>query len=579
MSSANRRPYLTATVLDQDLLNSMQDNLASELRMVVDIETPDGTIHASDRHTYVGSTFYRALLTFPQIRRTVGEWLAGEVEFSSLELSLSNVDGRFNKYLPGGEDFDGWIGKSVVVKVGLRDVASSYTSVFEGEITDVGGFKRSTKAITIIARDRFDRLRAKFPVDVFTKDAYPDLEDDKVGLGIPVIYGDWTVALRVIKTDTDPAVEVANIPAFPVNGKSVSVLAGTTALSLVISGNVNIMVDTSNVFLFRAGKFYLIDPADVSANGDNNELTIQMPGTGGVTIVDGDPFQYSAGDQFYVRVKGKDLGFSISDNIVAQAKDILMTFAGVLSGDLDFTWTTFQNKSTPAESAIANFKSRVWIQEQESSIDYVLSMLEQVRLELFIDRNLKIKLNSLHFDDFVASPTYSIKNWDCVRESVEPQIDDKNNWNRALSEYAFDPSQNQLGATSPILRNQAAIDQIGKEISKKVEMPNLYLEADVLTNLTEILKLAASMAEFIPVNLTPRSFLRDIGDFVSVDVQIGSCVFGGVPAMIRDIGVDPEGIAIPTRLWSFQMVPFPGYSPAYPGTVTGGSTAIITQET
>jgi len=47
--------------------------------MIVEIETPIGTIYASDRNKYAGSTFYEALLNFPIIRRTVGEWLSNVI--------------------------------------------------------------------------------------------------------------------------------------------------------------------------------------------------------------------------------------------------------------------------------------------------------------------------------------------------------------------------------------------------------------------------------------------------------------------------------------------------------------------
>jgi hypothetical protein len=71
--------------------------------------------------------------------------------------------------------------------------------------------------------------------------------------------------------------------------------------------------------------------------------------------------------------------------------------------------------------------------------------------------------------------------------------------------------------------------------------------------------------------------LKDIGDFIMVDVDIGASVFASVPMMIRDLGYDPSGLKIPVRLWSFQIVPFPGYTPGYSGTV-GGYNATITQE-
>jgi hypothetical protein len=145
MSNSNRRQYLTATVLDQDFLNESQDNLTNQLELVVDITAPDGSIiRASDRNKYVGNTFYEALVNFPTVQRSVGAWLKDEIEFPTLTLEISNADGRFNKFMPGGSNYGSWISNAVNVKLGLRDVTSTYKTIFNGFITDVAGFSRCT---------------------------------------------------------------------------------------------------------------------------------------------------------------------------------------------------------------------------------------------------------------------------------------------------------------------------------------------------------------------------------------------------------------------------------------------------
>jgi hypothetical protein len=60
-------------------------------------------------------------------------------------------------------------------------------------------------------------------------------------------------------------------------------------------------------------------------------------------------------------------------------------------------------------------------------------------------------------------------------------------------------------------------------------------------------------------------------------VQIGATEFSGVPALIRDIGYDPEGLKIPVKLWSMQMIEFDGWEPNYSGT-SGGKNATIVAE-
>ncbi len=567
MSGNDRRRYLTETVLNQEFLDWSHDNLENRLEMTVDIQTPSGMIYASDRNKYVGGTFYEALLVFPTINRTVGEWLTPELQFSSLQLELSNADGRYNTFLPGGAEFGSWVGKSVTVKLGLAEVASSYQTIFKGTITEVGGFKRSVKSITLVARDDYDLLNVNFPSVALTKTGYSDLSDNMVGTILPVIYGDFTVNL-----DPSPAI----VPAYIVNLANVATTASPwNNLQLRISENDLSYFDSTNVWLSRGETYFQVPSADVVNVAVSNKAFEINQDTANLWV-SGVAYQYQDGDEFYVRVKGKDLG-SVDDNIIAQAKDILTTYAGISGGTFDSNWTTYETKATPAQSNIAGIKSRIWENEPKPVITYVLSLLEQVRLEAFIDRDQMIKINSLHFEDWDSAPTFDLKNWDIVESSFTPQLDERNNFNRAQAKYDFHPDFKENARSSQIYKNQASITQVGKQISKQITFPNLYIEADVVYQLTEILRLASSMFEVVDTSLTWRSMLKDIGEFVNIDVRIGSALFETVPAMIRNIGYDPDGLKIPVRLWSFAMCPFPGYVPGNTGTV-GGYNATITAE-
>lgn len=566
MSGRNRRRYLTETVLNQEFLNWSADNLDNKLEMVVEIQTPTGTIYASDRNKYVGGTFYEALLNFPVIRRTVGEWLAPTIQFSQLQLELSNVDGRYNDILPQGANYGSWVGKTVVVKMGLSEIASTYTTIFKGSITEIGGVVRSVKSVTIIARDDYEKLSPEWPNTSLTTTVYPDLDDGLIGKILPYIYGDFTVSLEPDK---------AIVPAYPTNGKNAGVLAFTDNLKLRISENALTLFDANNVYVKRSDTFYLFDPADIVNIGVSNN-TFEILQSGGVTTIDGSPFEYSNSDVFFVRIKGKDLG-AYSDNIVWIARDILITFGGALSGDFDANWATYRDKSSPAQSNIADLKCRVWEDEPKSAIEYALSLLEQVRLEAFISRDLLLKINSLHFEDFDATPAYTVKNWDTVKDTFMPQLETQNNFNRVQGAYDFHPSVNANARSTLVFKNDASITQIQRAISKLVSFPNLYVESDVNYQVIEILRIASAMFETVTVSITWRGLLKDIGDFVLLNVQIGGTIFQDVPAMVRDIGYDPKGLTIPLKLWSMALLPFPGYEPGYGGT-TGGYNATITQE-
>jgi hypothetical protein len=652
MSGSDRRPYLTATVLDQDLLDDCHDNLECRLEAVVEIESPTGTIYASDRNKYVGSTFYEALLNFPVIGRTVGEWLASELQFSVLRLELSNVDGRFNEFLPGGTNYGGWIGKSVEVKIGLAEQASTYKTIFKGKITDIGGFKRTVKSVIVIARDDYDRLNQSFPQTVLTENSYPKIEQRNIGKILPIIYGDWTV-------ENDPAPAV--VPAYVVNGNDPFVTFAEKALTSIsgpatpavftltdhdlddddpvhlstsgalpnpfstgttyyvkvtsvntfelattpggasinstsagsgdhkvvadpaasrrkprlrVSENALTSFDTGEVYLKRGETYYNVPSGSITLiGGNNNEFDVDQGGT----WVDGGPYEFTSSDIFLVNVVGKDLG-AYSDNLVWQARDILLTYGAAVAGDFDTSWATYRDKSTPAQSAISAIKSRVWVGSTQSALTYALSMLEQVRLEAFINRDLKIQINSLHFEDWNSSPSHTVKNWDVVRNSFQTSVDERNNFNAAQGKYNYHPDVEDEVRKTPVYRNSAAITQVNKRIAKEIVFPNLYVATDVVNQVTEILRLASSSLEIVDTQLTWRAMLKDIGEFSFVDVQIGSTILENVPAMWRSVGYDPVGLKVVSKKWLMALVPYPGYTPGYAGTV-GGYSATISEET
>lgn len=620
--------------------------------MICEIETPTGTIYASDRNKYVGGTFYEALLVLPTIGRTVGEWLSPELQFSTLQLELSNVDGRFNKFLPGGASYGGWIGKTVTVKIGLAEQAATYTTIFAGTITDVGGFKRTVKSVVVIARDNYDKVNVSFPSVTMTEAAYPKIEAKNVGKLLPVIYGDWTVATEPVPASVPGFVVNGNDPLVTFQDKPVAAVAGaiwtvvdhdfdandpvqlTTSgtlpspFSLATTYYVKQILDIDNItlsatpgganivasggsgdhriiadpaatrrqvhcavasnslyvlypdqiYLKRGSSYYAAPAADITILGLNNEFKLTQ-NTGNLWV-DGVAYLYESGDEFYCKLKGEFLpdGASYFDNIVSQAKHILKTYGGLTDPDFDTSWATYRDKASPAQSAISTFKSRVWIGEATPVMTYALSMLEQVRLEAFIDRNLKLKINPLHFEDWDASPAFTVRNWDVVKDSFNTSIDEKNNFNAGQGVFNYLPDVGENAYATAVFQNPDAIGQVGKRIAKEVVFPNLYEQPVVEDQLAEILRLASATFEIVTSSLTWRATLLDIGDFVLVNVQIGSAIFDNIPAMIREIGYDPAGLQIIVKLWSLAMMPFPGYVPGYAGT-KGGYSATIVQET
>lgn len=567
MSSVNRKEYETATVLDQNFLNRSHDNLVNQLELIAEIETPlaapDDIIYASDRNKYVGDKFYEALLEFPVIRRTVGDWLSAALEFSSVRLVISNADGRFNAIMPGGADYDSFVNRNVEIKMGLRDVSSTFVSIFRGKITEVAGFSRSIKSFQLFIRNDFDKVNTPFPRTTLETTTFPDLEAELIGTVLPVVYGDWSDV-----TNPPP------IPAWPVNGADSGVQAGTANVEVRFSENVNTQFDPTSgsptdVVYYQRGSQAIqsIAPVQlVNVNANKNGFEIDQT-TGS--------YNFMEGDTYLVTCKGQGFTSGKNENIIEIAKDVLIRYGGLSASDFDSNWDTIRDKSTPTVSAISTFKSRLWIQEQQPAIVVALSLLEQVRVEAFVSRDLKFKLLPLHFDEYDASPSFTVRNWDIERNTFRPRLDKRNHFNKARGIYNFLPSINDNLNSTSFFRNQNAIDQIdGKILQKIIVFPNLK-EASVVSNqVKEILKLSSAGFEFIDMTLTWRSILKDIGDFVAVDVQIGAAVFNDVPCLIRTLGYDAKGLRVPVTVWSFLNVPFDGHS-GTGGGIVGGSTATI----
>jgi hypothetical protein len=572
MGTSNRKPFLTATVLDQAFLDECHDNLTNQLELIVDIETPNGTIYLSDRNKYVGDKFYQARLIFPTITRTIGEYLNPSIEFSQLQLEISNVDGFLNDVLPAGPDFSSWIGKAVSVKLGLRDISSTYREIFYGKVTEEGGFQRTTQTVILLYRNEFSQLNQEFPKNVFKRATFPEIEEEYENSIAPIIYGDWTVAVET---------GGASVPAICINGADEDVngtTSNTTSAQFIIADHALSFFDTSEVYVLRSDVFYKFDPADIQGVVDNRYFELRQKDTTppGVTMVEGALYTYKTGEKIYVKVKGKDLS-GFEDNIISQSQDILTSHIGMNPALLDSSWAYFRDKAAPAGSDIVNIKSRIWIQEPQQGLTYVLSLLEQVRIESFINKDGKLALSSLHFDEFELG-TYTVKNWDIEKGTLSPKLDDKLNFQRARGNYNFLPNRNENFNETLTYKNQAAINQIGKEISKKIVYPNLYVQSQVEFQLKETLKITSSYLEIITMNLTWRSLLQDIGNFVRLNINIEGIVLDNVPCLIREIGYDPQGIKIYCTVWSLQMVPFPPiWNPTYTG-IVGGDTATIISE-
>jgi len=694
-ATRDRRPYLVATSVDQSLLDEMASNLNSQIEFVVDVNAPDGSIiRASNRNKYIEGVWYAAILEeIPSPVKTLGEWLQAGLDFSTVTISILNVLGQFNNFTPGGSDYKDWTGLALSIRIGLFDIGASYQTIFEGFITDIGGFGRSQRTINITARDRYDTLNKQFPTAIFNNVTWPDIEDSLIGTIIPIVYGDYTT----INSRTP-----AMIPAFPVNGADLEVIGGpngdeeltaasgtvavvnntfdagdavivntvsftldtewtagvdtdasaiairdainasvnvlisgvvTAALDgsipstiiitavvpgqagnaiplslsdgatlnfnitafsggfddkrhnvqMVISENDNTVFQTENVYYRVNAQEYVKVPATeitaVSVGKNQFEIKQVSPinwipepdGEGGVIL---SKYRFSGSDEFFVRVKGKALGGAGFDtNAVSIVKDILKTYGGVTDPDFDPNFETYRIKSSPAQSAIANIPVRAWIREQQVVVEYTLQIFEQIRIEYFIERSAQlIKINSLHFEDINTASSIVVRNWDIGRNSLTMTTSDTHFINQAQGAYDLNPALDGNSFNTEFYENPLSISNT-KTVAKQISFPNIESKSDVINQLIEILRMSSSNFEILNINMTSRALLQDLGDFIIIDVQIGSTIFNNVPCQIREIGYGNSG-NIQLKVWSYLMMPYPGYNSGAPG-IVGGFDATI----
>lgn len=574
MGSVDRRPYerLGAT-FSQSLLNECSGNLTNKLEMVCiiqDVGQSGIDLYLSDRAKYMkllggeGETFFDPRVTFPQINRTIGDFLDNTLELSSLQITVNNADGFFNTIMPGGDLYNGFINKVMVIQIGIGEDGSNYRTVFYGQITKVGGFARDLKSFQLTAKNKFEFLNINFPNQYLLTSEFPYLDESLEGTALPVILGDWTVNLRRI---------APSIPGFVVNGKDPLVNksitdedgnpnpnVGSADILVLLSINPLSYVNTDKVVLVRGDKAYAIPPSDITIMPglDNRSIVIDQKGFN----VEDEIFIYEDGDIFFFEVKGTSFepGVNIG-NPIRQAKWLLQYYPEVTESELDSSWASFITKLETK-----GWRTRCWIQDQQPLFEYVNSLLEQIRVESFINNENKLALSSLWFEDFQPSPSFYLNNWDIIKGTLKPRLEDRNVFNSAKAEYGFDPSitANRFGTAQ--YSNETAVTQMGSKIAKLVTYPNMFEEAHVIENMTEILRLVPYV-EFIECTLTPRSIALELGQQIGLKLSIGGFnlvdKFGVVyndivTGIVRNIGFDPQGMSIPVKIWMLQMVSFPG---------------------
>ena len=546
MPLSDRFPYKTAVEYNQDFLDLCYFNTTTELRLIADIETPNGNIKVSDRNFYVGGDFYEARVRFPSIERKLDDWLSWRPEANTLELEISNADGKFSDLLAGGTAFGLWIGKKITIKVGLRDVASSYKVVYSGFVSEVGGLIRKSYSFILNYEDYLSKTKVELPPKTFQREDFPDLEGRFLGRSIPLIYGNWMDDMPLSGVMEEGNGNVLGIPTTVVNG-GLS-LVDTTIPIEVVASNYYVLDVSNNVYVDRFGAWYKINPDDVTVT---NYGAIIAQNTGN-TVIEGENYVYLEDDRITVAVKNI---LPNLDNPVSQCKHLMIQYCGYEESDFTTAWQTFDNLFK--ENGVRESLSRIAVYDPVQASRYCSVLLGQVQLQMYINAEGKIDLFSNDLEDFkLEVDRAAVKQADIVQNSLTVQLRDGTSFNRARASFAYNPIRRENYLYTRYWKNTLSVDAIGKEVTETTfQFPNLYKREQVEYHLHQILKLSSSFFEEVEVGLTWRHMLQDLGGFTKQVYVVSQLEFKETPAIFRSIRHNTD-YSLTCTIWCLQQVPF-----------------------
>lgn len=564
--------YLNATSITQQFLTDTFNSGENQLEAICTITNRAGdVIRVSSIPKYVGNTFYEGRATLPVIQKTLGQFLAPHGQFSDAQVSISNVDGMYSTYFVGGADYSSFIGASMVFQFGIRDIEASYVTMFDGVVKNSSGYGKNLQTISFTAADKFGLYNKALNLPSITEDVFPSAPTSSLGKLIPFCAGDWSTGFNVTQTastSVNNGVSDDLVISYTTENFYGGIVGYNIGGTNFIFATGNYTPDTINNVLIQRGGVLLATnfnstPLTVGGYYYLDIVSLQKDGGGTVAYVPQDS------DIAIIDVK---IPFATSkyDNIVEQVQSIMQEVLGINSNQFSSNWATLI-----AKPAISGLKSRFWIGNNNTAIiDYVKSMLTQVRLEMFVNREGLIDLNSLHTDDWPAVASMrQLDQFQVVEASLNIEQDEDNYFNAANANYAFLPVNEKTALTTDLFINVVSRAATGQSpnsqtssdqsVQKTIDFPNLYIKADVETQLKEMIRFYSFSFEYISVSTAWNGLLDDLGDFLNFNYDLSSLTYNNAPCMIRDISTDMDKGMISYKLLSLYGFNYPNYTSGF----------------
>lgn len=540
-----------------------------------------------------GTIFYDGRAKLPKVERKLPPLLSTQLSFSELSIEINNCDGKYNRFLVGGEVYTPMFGRRVELKVGLGDISRTYFPIFRGVVHTEGGMERNRESIVIRARDEFEFLNSTVPLPKFTKEEFSALPDDVVGKLIPLCLGDWSYGLEFTNSPITTNVDVGGVQTAvrtkktdKVGGGTIGYYTGAGKFVFSVGGNHEGSFSCMDIddCVIKRGDHFLRTSFDSTHIEPIGYLGVQVNGlirdSDGATVA----YTYASGDVAVIRTKvswRNSPTFENEDsNPIYLAREFLIT-CGRLNTVTDFStsWETVaNNKSTsyPQSNMRDGIKARIWVGEANTNIlDYAIGLLRQVRCDLYVDKQRNFSVIPLFHENIPGPSAISrhIQETHVMERTVSIKTDKRNVFTSADCTYGFTPVINGTSTRTSKYKNNNAIAITSGEVAKSIDLPNLYREDDAIYQLIEIIRFYSASIETITANIGWLHINADLGDWVTVSLPLGTVtdsgetvereIFYRVPCQIRGISIEPEGGSIEMELLSIGNFPVPQYTPPF----------------
>lgn len=244
------------------------------------------------------------------------------------------------------------------------------------------------------------------------------------------------------------------------------------------------------------------------------------------------------------------------------------------------TTTTASNVTVYPNSAV-NTKSRIWVGDSNVNVlEYAVGLLRQVRCDIFVNKARQIDIATQHFEDIPSQDNSSrhIEMSHILEDTINPQIDRKNNMTSANASYAFSPAIQGAARLLPKFSNSVSEDRLSAETAKTFELPNLYIKEHAEVGLAEMLRFYSGLTEEITLSTAWIHMDAELSEYATLSVSVGSVNLDRALCQVRSISIAPEGGSVELKLLSFANFRVPNYNPENYTLNLAGYDSIITVE-